>query len=147
MRRLRLATASCAVASSAVVALVTVASGSAAPPSGTLHLTSKTLVQTVPTGQPKPGDRFVFYDRESGGDRGHDYTVCVVTGPKGKTLCDTLFVLQHGDISVQGAGSFTPSAHFTGLILAGTGRYAGARGSAVVSGSAAVTRFTLRFGS
>src|SRR6266487_158685 len=122
MKRFVLATASSALVASVVLAWVIATPGTAKPPSGTLKIVSKTLVQTGPSAPPKPGDRYVFYDRDSGGDRGHDYFDCVVTNAQGLALCDGQFVLRRGDISVQLVSNLTKTTiRATGAIVGGTG--------------------------
>jgi hypothetical protein len=111
-----------------------------------MHVVSKTLLQSGPATPPAPGDRFAFYDSDSGADRGHDYQDCVLTNPRGDVLCTGEFVLKRGHISVlYVVNTGQPELHGAGVITGGTGRYTGASGKVVVSGTPALTPFAFHF--
>jgi len=128
----------------AAVGATQASAGSSDPPSK-LTVISTTLVQTGPA-QGTSGDRYTFYDADSGGDQGNDYFTCAVTNPQGDGVCEGMFILSHGSISVVTEGNLNqPALQATGVITGGSGAYASARGRVVVSGTLAVTPFTFYF--
>jgi hypothetical protein len=140
-----LATAACALVASVIVSAQAPSAGARAP-TGTLHINTKTLLLTGPTTPPAAGDRLDFYEKDSGGDTGHDYAECIVMNAQGEALCHVEFVLKHGNISGDAVINVNAATlHGSGPILGGTGRYNGARGTVAFSGPATSTRFTFHF--
>ena len=139
------ATAACALGAG-IIASSDAPSAAAKAPSRTLSIKTKTLVLTGPTTAPAAGDRLDFYEKDSGGDSGHDYAECIVMNAQGEALCHVAFVLKHGDISADAVINVNAAKlDGTGPITGGTGRYNAARGTVAFSGPATSTRFTFRF--
>ena len=139
-----LATTACALAAS-IIGSGDIPIAGANARSRTLHLNTKTLVLTGPT-TPNPGDRLDFYEKDSGGDTGHDYAECIVMNARGEALCHVEFVLKHGDISGDAVININATTlHGAGPIIGGTGSYNGARGTVAFTGPATNTRFTFHF--
>ncbi len=141
MKRLALATATTAAAVVAG-ALTSVAPAISRSVPRELKVTSSELLLTGPTTAPAAGDRFEFYDRDSGNDSGHDYFECVVTNPAGSALCTADFVLTHGQITIQGVFDVNSNTvHTDAVITGGTGRYSTVSGTVSVGGTIAKTTF------
>ncbi|MHB8690036.1 MAG: hypothetical protein ACYDHH_02205 [Solirubrobacteraceae bacterium] len=138
------ATAALAVAAS-IIGSADAPSAGANALSRTRHVNTKTLVLTGPA-KPTPGDRLDFYEKDSGGDTGHDYAECIVMNAQGEALCHVEFVLKHGDISGDAVININATTlNGAGPIIGGTGSYNGARGTVAFNGPATSTSFTFRF--
>jgi hypothetical protein len=132
MRRIQL------VAAAAVIAVVPVAllatSGSAQSPTTTsLHLIEKDqkTVGFGPNHRPRQGDRFGFGATVTGDDTGRNRGICTVVGTQ--ALCTVNETLSKGTLTAQGLISLEKVKNAPFTITGGTGAYAGARGSALVS--------------
>jgi hypothetical protein len=147
MKRLTMSIATIVVAAS----IMLLASGTpviARSSSNLLQITSKTLLLTGPTTAPAAGDRYVYYETDTGGDHGKDYFNCVVTNPRGDTLCSAEFVLKHGDISIEGVfDAIAATTNVSAAITGGTGRYNAASGTVIATGPPINTHFAFHFAS
>jgi hypothetical protein len=108
-----------------------------------LHIDSFTDVQTGP--QPvAAGDRYAFFDTDSGSDTGNDLWDCTATDPQGDGICYGQFDLSRGTISATTVGNLAaPTFSAVGEITGGTGAYAGRTGKIVAAGTLKDTPFTL----
>jgi hypothetical protein len=142
MKRLALA-ATTTAAAIAAAALTSAAPASSRSVPRELRITSSELLLTGPKTAPAPGDHYEYYDRDTGGDSGHDYFECVVTDPTGSALCTADFVLAQGQITIQGVFNFDSNTVRTdAVITGGTGRYTTAAGTVSAGGTAAKTTFS-----
>jgi hypothetical protein len=111
-----------------------------------LHITAKTLELSGPAAQHKAGDVLAFYEADSGDASGHDHATCAVTNARGEALCHLEFVLAHGTIVLEGIIDLSRTTQRdVGSITGGTGRYAGASGTYIATGSPTDTKFALHF--
>ena len=127
----RIAIAAAVLAAGAVPAI---ALGQSAPPS--VHLVATQTSAVVPK-RLKPADTLVFAQSVTGDDHGTGATVCTFAGAPG-LVCTVQLQLAKGTLSVQ--GTLPERARNTPLaVTGGTGAYAGARGTALVTDKRAKT--------
>jgi hypothetical protein len=111
--------------------------------SSTLHLIARTVDSAdLDLGKQGPslGDQFIFTDDvfQNGKRVGEDHGTCTITRITGTgpstvitTPCLVTLVLPRGQVTVQGAATFTeqgPTGPFTVAVTGGTGSYKTARG-------------------
>lgn len=100
-----------------------------------------------------PGDLAVGSARlrsPSGDILGRSHQSFMVTGGRGEATTEQVhatFVLRDGQITLQGVADNSKPDALVVAITGGTGRYDGARGSAIVSESRTAVTFELRFAS
>lgn len=134
-------TALAAVAAVSIVASLATSGSAQSPTATSLHLkgANQKSIGFGPNHQPRQGDRIGFGERVTGDDTGFDRGICTVIGTS-QALCTVQVTLADGTLSAQGTIPLTrPNKSTPFTVTGGTGRYDGARGTALVTDTTSAT--------
>jgi len=144
-----------ALVAAIAVAVSLVTSAGAAPATAasakrgeTLHLVAKDgKVTSIDLGAKGfgPGDEYVLSDvlYRDGRRAGRDAATCTVVTAEGDSICDLVLVLPEGHLLVHGLLPGSPGT-IRLAVIGGTGRYATARGDAVLTQKESSSELTVR---